>query len=265
METGLKGKVVIVAGASQGMGRATAEAFAAEGAIVAMCARTEATLQAAAAEIRKHNAAAVSSVFAKAVDVSDAAQVKAFVAEVAERFGGVDVCVANAAGPPPKTFLNISEQDWQSAFAMNFMSVVYLAREVIPLMQKKRWGRLITITSTSVRQPIPDLVLSSAIRPAVVGLVKTLAGEFGKDGITCNNVAPGYTTTERLAEVAGPRARAAGVSEEEIRARWAADVPMHRLGKPEEIADAIVWLASDRAAYITGQTLLVDGGIYKGM
>lgn len=262
METGLKGKVVLIAGASQGMGRASAEAFASEGAIVAMCARTDTTLQAAAAEIRKRRGA---DVFARAVDVSDPVQVKSFVAEIAQKFGGVDVCVANAAGPPPKTFLNISEKDWHSAFAMNFMSVVYLAREVIPLMQMKRWGRIVTITSTSVRQPIPDLVLSSAIRPAVVGLVKTLAGEFGKDGITCNNVAPGYTATERLAEVAGPRARAAGVSEDEIRARWAADVPLRRLGKPEEIADAIVWLASDRAAYITGHTLLVDGGIYKGM
>jgi len=262
METGLNGRVVLVAGASQGMGRACAEAFAAEGAIVAMCSRTDKTLQAAAAEVRKGSRV---EVFAKAVDVSDAGQVRSFVAELAQKFGGVDVCVANAAGPPPKTFLNISEQEWHSAFAMNFMSVVYLAREVIPLMQKKRWGRIVTITSTSVRQPIPDLVLSSAIRPAVVGLVKTLAGEFGKDGITCNNVAPGYTATERLAEVAGPQARAAGVSEDEIRARWAADVPLRRLGYPEEIADAIVWLASDRAAYITGQTLLVDGGIYKGM
>jgi 3-oxoacyl-[acyl-carrier protein] reductase len=262
METGLKGKVVLVAGASQGMGRACADAFAAEGAIVAMCARTDKTLQAASADVRKRSRA---EVFAKALDVSDPALVKTFVTEVAHKFGGVDVCVANAAGPPPKTFLHISDEDWQSAFAMNFMSVVYLAREVIPHMQKKRWGRIITITSTSVRQPIPDLVLSSAIRPAVVGLVKTLAGEFGKDGITCNNVAPGYTATERLAEVAGPRARAAGVSEEEIRARWAADVPLRRLGKPEEIADAILWLASERAAYITGQTLLVDGGIYKGM
>src|SRR5579864_6108913 len=144
METGLKGKVVLIAGASQGMGRACAEAFAAEGAIVAMCARTDKTLQAAAAEIRKHNRA---EVFAKAVDVSDAGQVKALVAEVASKFGGVDVCVANAAGPPPKTFLQISEKEWHSAFAMNFMSVVYLAREVIPLMQKTRWGRLVTITS----------------------------------------------------------------------------------------------------------------------
>ena len=262
MNTGLQGKVAIVAGASQGMGRATAHAFAAEGAVVAMCARTEKTLQAAAAEIRKATSA---EIFAQAVDVSDPSEVKQFVGEVASRFGQVNVCVANAAGPPPKTFLDISLEDWQSAFEMNFMSVVHLAREVIPHMQKSRWGRVIAITSTSVRQPIPDLVLSSSIRPGVVGLIKSLAMEFGKDGITFNNVAPGYTATERLIEVAGPRARAAGVSEEEIYQRWAADVPLKRLGKPQEIADAILWLASERASYVTGQTILVDGGIYKGM
>ncbi len=262
MESGLKGKVVIVAGASQGMGRATAQAFASEGAIVAICARTDKTLQAAAEQIRQETSA---QVFAMPVDVSDPEQVKLFVGGVAERFGRVDVCVANAAGPPPKTFLDISPNEWQSAFEMNFMSVVHLAREVIPHMRRNRWGRMITITSTSVRQPIADLVLSSSIRPAVVGLMKSMAIEFGKHGITFNNVAPGYTKTGRLTEVAGPRAQAAGVAEEEIYNRWAAEVPLKRLGKPEEIADAILWLASERASYVTGQTILVDGGIYKGM
>ncbi len=262
MDTGLKGKMVIVAGASQGMGRATAQAFAAEGAKVAMCARTEKTLQAAAEAIRKATSA---EIFAQPADVSDAFQVRKFVGDVIHKFGGVDVCVANAAGPPPKTFLDISTQDWQSAFAMNFMSVVHFAREVVPYMQNKKWGRLIAITSTSVRQPIPDLVLSSSIRPAVVGLMKSMAIEFGKDGITFNNVAPGYTATERLTEVAGPRAKVAGVSEKEIYERWANEVPLRRLGKPEEIADAILWLGSHQAAYVTGQTILVDGGIYKGL
>ncbi|HLF80899.1 MAG TPA: SDR family oxidoreductase, partial [Anaerolineales bacterium] len=130
---------------------------------------------------------------------------------------------------------------------------------------KNRWGRIVTITSVSVKQPIADLVLSNAVRASVVGLVKSLANEFGKDGILVNNVAPGYTATERLSELAGTRALAASVSEQEIYQRWAADVPLRRLGRPEEIADTIVWLASDRASYITGQTILVDGGIYKGL
>ena len=262
MQTGLKGKSVIVAASSQGMGRATAEAFAAVGARLAMCARNEKTLRSAADEIRsKHR----SDVFEQTLDVTDAEGVRHFVHTVAERFGGVDVCVTNAGGPPAKNFLSITHDDWHKAIETNFLSVVHFAREVIPHMQKKRWGRLITITSTSVRQPIADLVLSNSVRPAVVGLVKSLAVEFGKDGITVNNLAPGYTATDRLSELSKVRALAAGVSEQEIRERWAAEIPLRRLGQPEEIADAIVWLASDRAAYVTGQTILVDGGIYKGM
>ena len=148
---------------------------------------------------------------------------------------------------------------------VNFLSVVTLAREVIPHMQRKRWGRFITITSTSVRQPIPDLLLSNSVRPAVVGLIKSLAIEFGKDGLTFNNIAPGYTATERLSELSKVRALAAGTSEEQIRERWAQEIPLRRLGEPQEIADAIIWLASDRAAYVTGQTLVVDGGNYRGL
>ena len=262
MQAGLKGKSVIVAASSQGMGRSTAEAFAAEGARLAMCARNQKTLRAAADEIRgKYKA----EVFDQVLDVTDAEGVRRFVQAVAERFGGVDVCVTNAGGPPAKNFLSITPEDWHKAIETNFLSVVHFAREVVPHMQKKRWGRFITITSTSVRQPIPDLVLSNSVRPAVVGLVKSLAIEFGKDGITVNNIAPGYTATDRLSELSKVRALAAGVSEQEIRERWAAEIPLHRLGKPEEIADAILWLASDRAAYVTGQTIIVDGGIYKGV
>lgn len=262
MNTGLKGKVVFLAGSSEGMGRAAAEQFAQEGCVVAICSRTDEKIQQAAAEIRNSTGA---EVFAQQLDVTYGAGVEKFVADIVKRYGRVDVCVANAAGPPAKTFLQTSGEEWQQAFNMNFMSVVHLAREVIPQMQKNRWGRFITITSTSVRQPIPDLVLSSAIRPAVVGLVKSLASEFGKDNITVNNVAPGYTVTQRLTSLAGSRAKAAGVAEKDIYDKWAAEIPMKRLAQPEEVADAIVWLASERAAYITGQTIVVDGGNYKGM
>ena len=262
METGLKNRAVIVAASSQGMGRATAEAFAAEGARVAMCARNEKTLRAAADEIRqKHK----TEVFTQPLDVTDGEAVAGFVEAVAAKFGGVDVCVTNAGGPPAKNFLSLTPEEWRKAVELNFLSVVSFARAVIPYMQKNQWGRLITITSVSVKQPIADLVLSNAVRASVVGLVKSLANEFGKDGILVNNVAPGYTATERLSELAGTRALAAGVSEQEIYQRWAADVPVRRLGRPEEIADTIVWLASERASYITGQTILVDGGIYKGL
>jgi 3-oxoacyl-[acyl-carrier protein] reductase len=262
MELGLKGRGVIVAASSQGIGLATAEAFAREGAQVAMCARTDKTLQEAAARIQKDTGA---EVYAEAVDVTDPDRVHRFVEQVAKRFGRVDVCVANAGGPPAKNFLSISEDEWRTAVDMNFMSVVHMTKAVIPYMQRHRWGRIITITSVTVKQPVPELIMSNAVRAAVVGLVKSLSNEFGKDGILVNNVAPGYTATDRLKELAGVKALAGGVSPQQIYDGWAADAPVKRLGEPNEIADAIVWLASERASYITGQTLLADGGIYHGL
>jgi 3-oxoacyl-[acyl-carrier protein] reductase len=262
METGLKNRVAIVAASSQGIGRATAEAFAAEGCRVAMCARTNQTLQASAAQIRKQFNA---EVFAEAVDVTDAGAVHHFVESVVAKFGSVDICVANAGGPPARGFLAASMEEWQKAVDLNLLSTVYFAREVIPLMQRKRWGRIVTITSITTKQPVADLVLSNSVRAAVVGLVKSLANEFGKDGILVNNVAPGYTATERLKELAQSRSAAQGKGEKEISEGWAADTPLKRLGEPKEVADAIVWLASERSSYITGQTILVDGGLYKGL
>jgi 3-oxoacyl-[acyl-carrier protein] reductase len=262
MDLGLKGRGVIVTGSSQGMGRAAAELFAREGAQVAMCARTEKTLREAADQIRHQTGA---EIYAEPVDVTDGAAVQRFVEQVAKRFGRIDVCVANAAGPPAKNFLSISTDEWRKAVDQNFLSVVHLAKAVIPYMQRHRWGRIITITSVSVKSPIPDLILSNAVRAAVVGLVKSISNEFGKDGILANNVAPGYTTTERLKELAGTRSLAAGSSLETIYEQWAADAPLKRLADPKEVADVIVWLASERASYITGQTVVVDGGIYHGL
>jgi 3-oxoacyl-[acyl-carrier protein] reductase len=262
METGLKGRVAIVPASSQGIGRATAEAFAAEGCRVAMCARNDQTLQAAVERIEKQYRA---EVFAQALDVTDAEAVHRFVDAVVSKFGGVDVCVTNAGGPPAKGFLAASLEEWRKAVDANFLSTVYFAREVIPHMQRKQWGRIITITSITTKQPVPDLVLSNAVRAAVVGLVKSLANEFGKDGILVNNVGPGYTATDRLKELAKARSAASGKSEKEISEGWSADTPLKRLGEPREVADAIVWLASERASYVTGQTLLVDGGLYKGL
>jgi 3-oxoacyl-[acyl-carrier protein] reductase len=262
VESGLKDRVAIVAASSQGIGRAAAEAFAAEGARVAMCARNQKALAAAAEEIR---ARYQREVFAQPLDVTDSPGIAAFVEAVVRRFGGVDICVTNAGGPPAKNFLSTTSEEWQKAAELNFLSVVHFARAVIPHMQRKRWGRIVTITSVAVKQPIADLVLSNAVRSAVVGLVKSLANEFGKDGVTVNNVAPGYTMTERSKNLAGTRALAAGVSPEEIVKRWEAEVPLRRLARPEEVADAILWLASERASYVTGQTILVDGGAYKGL
>ena len=262
MDTGLKNRIAIVAASSQGIGRATAEALAAEGCRVAMCARNPQTLQAAAEGIGKQCG---TQMFAQALDVTDAEAVHRFVEAVASKFGGVDICVTNAGGPPAKGFLAASVEEWQKAVDANFLSTVYFAREVIPHMQRKHWGRIITITSITTKQPVPDLVLSNAVRAAVVGLVKSLANEFGKDGILVNNVGPGYTATDRLKELAKTRSAATGMSEQEIFEGWSADAPLKRLGEPREVADTIVWLASERASYVTGQTVLVDGGLYKGL
>jgi 3-oxoacyl-[acyl-carrier protein] reductase len=262
MDLGLKNRVALVAASSQGIGLATAEAFAAEGCRVAMCARNRQRLEAAAEKIRKQYAV---EVLARAFDVTAPADVSGFVAEVAATFGSVDICVTNAGGPPAKGFLTATLDDWQRAIDANFLSTVYFAREVVPHMQRRHWGRIITITSITTKQPIADLVLSNAVRGAVVGLVKSMANEFGKDGILVNNVGPGFTATDRMKELAKARSAASGKTEQEISDGWAADAPLKRLGEPREVAEMIVWLASERAAYVTGQTVLVDGGMYKGL
>jgi 3-oxoacyl-[acyl-carrier protein] reductase len=262
METGLKNKVAMVAGSSQGIGRAVAEALAAEGCRLALCSRTLQTLESTAEQIRRRHKV---EVFCQAVDVRDAKAVHDFVEATVAKFGSADICVTNAGGPPAKGFLAATLEDWQKAVEQNFLSTVYFARDVIPHMQKKHWGRIITITSITTKQPVPDLVLSNAVRTSVVGLVKSLANEFGKDGILVNNVGPGYTATDRLKELAKARSTRSGESEKAIFDGWAVDSPLKRVGEPREIADAVVWLASDRASFVTGQTLLVDGGAYKGL
>jgi 3-oxoacyl-[acyl-carrier protein] reductase len=262
LDFGLKGRSVLVAASSDGIARAAAEKFAAEGARVAMCSRDPKKLNAAAAAIRdKYHA----EVIAEALDVTDAPAVEAFVSQVAQQFGGVDVCVTNAGGPPAKMFFATTDEEWHRAVELNFMSVIHFARAVLPWMQKKQWGRLVTITSITVRQPVADLIYSNAVRAGVLGLVKSLANEFGKDGITVNNVGPGYTATERLKQLIAKRSQDLGITAEEFEQRLGMDAPLKRVGQPEEVADAIVWLASDRASFITGQTILVDGGLFKGL
>jgi 3-oxoacyl-[acyl-carrier protein] reductase len=262
METGLKNRVAIVAASSQGIGRAAAEGLASEGCRVAMCARNPQTLEAAAGQIQKQYSA---EVFAQPLDVTDPEAVHRFVDAVVSKFGAADICVTNAGGPPAKGFLAATLEEWDKAIDQNFLSTVYFARAVIPHMQRKHWGRILTITSVTTKQPVADLVLSNAVRAGVVGLVKSLANEFGKDGILVNNVAPGYTATDRLKNLAKARSASQGKTEKEVFEAWAADAPLKRVAEPREIADAIVWLASERASFITGQTILVDGGTYKGM
>jgi 3-oxoacyl-[acyl-carrier protein] reductase len=262
METGLRKRLAIVAASSQGIGRATALGFAAEGANLALCARNPEALNEVAEEARRVHGV---EVYTENFDVSDDGRVRRFAAAAHSRFGRVDICVTNAGGPPSKQFADTTMEEWDRAYQLNLRSIVSFAHAVLPYMRQSRWGRLITITSVSVRQPIPDLVLSNTIRTGVLGLVRSLASQSGPFNITVNNVGPGYTATERMTNLAEGRAKAAGIPVAQFEAQLAKDVPLGRIANPEEVADAIVWLASERASYITGQTILVDGGAYRGL
>jgi 3-oxoacyl-[acyl-carrier protein] reductase len=262
MDLGLRNRVAIVAASSQGLGKAVAQGLAREGAKLALCARTEATLQATAEAIRQ---TAGVEVLARPLDVTDYEAVRRFVAATQERFGRVDICVTNAGGPPAKPFAQTTVEDWQAGVNLNLMSTLYFAREVLPLMQRQRWGRLITITSAAVKQPIDNLILSNAVRSAVSGLMKSLSNEYAPYNVLVNNVCPGYTLTARLDQLAARLATAEGVAPEQIRERWAAAIPLRRLGQPEEFANLVVFLASECASYITGVSIAVDGGFVKGI
>lgn len=262
MNLGLKDRVAIVAASSQGLGKAVAMGLAREGAKLALCARTEATLKEAASEI--HGETGV-EVMARAVDVTGHGQVRHFVAETMAQFGRIDICVANAGGPPSKSFEDTTVEEWQQTSELNLMSTVYLAKETLPIMQQRQWGRFIAITSVSVKQPIDNLILSNSVRAGVSGLVKTLANEYGPHNILVNNVCPGFTATARLISLADTLAAKEGVSAREIEDRWAREAPLRRIGQPEEFANLVVFLASERASYITGTSIAVDGGLIKGL
>lgn len=262
MDLGLKGKVALVAGASQGIGLATALLFAREGARVAMCARTEATLNEAAAMIRKETGA---DVLPLAADMSRAEDIRNFVAQSAAHFGRVDAIVNNAGGPPPGEFMKFSDEDWDKAYQLSFMSTMRMTREAVPHMRKAGGGRVVNITSFAVKEPVAGLVLSNAIRSAVIGLAKTLARELAKDGILVNNVCPGRIHTERAQKLNEARAARMNRPFEDINREMAAEVPLGRYGTAGEAADLIVFLASERASYITGTTIQVDGGLVRAI
>jgi 3-oxoacyl-[acyl-carrier protein] reductase len=262
METGLRDRVAIVAASSQGIGRAAALALAAEGAHLALCARNAEALQKVAAAAQTQYGVRT---YTEAFDVADDRRVREFVEAVHRHFGRIDICVTNAGGPPAKPFLDTAMSEWDTAYQLNLRSIVSFAQAVLPYMRERRWGRIVTITSVTVKQPVPELVLSNSIRAGVLGLVRSLATQFGPDNITVNNVGPGFTATSRMQELAETNARKAGVSVAEYEAQLAKNVPLGRMAQPEEIADAIVWLASERASYVTGQTVLVDGGVYRGL
>lgn len=262
MDLGLKDRVAIVAASSEGLGKAVALGLGREGAKLALCARTEATLAATAQEIRHETGV---EVLARPVDVTVEDHVRGLVQATLAQFGRLDVVVTNAGGPPSKSFAATTLDDWQRAVQLNFMSTLYFARETLPVMQKRKWGRFITITSIAVKQPVEGLVLSNSVREAVVGLVKTLSNEYGGDNVLVNNVCPGFTRTARLDDLSGRLAASEGVDPAEIHRRWSSQIRLGRLGTPEEFANLVVFLASERASYITGASISVDGGFAKGV
>ena len=262
MDLGLRGKVALVVAASKGLGKAVAMELSREGAHVAIVARTEAELQAAAEEIRR---VAGNRVLALPADVSVAAEIEALGRAVEAEYGRVDILVNNAGGPRPGTFADMTDEDWLSAVNLNLLSAIRLSRWVLPGMRQRRWGRIINMTSFSVKQPVPNLILSNVARVGVVSMAKTLSRQVAGEGITVNNVCPGYVITDRLRNLAASNARTENKTPEEIIAGWESSIPAGRLGRPEELAALIAFLASERAAYITGTTVQVDGGLLQGL
>ncbi len=262
MDLRLKDKVSLVAGSSKGLGKAVAEGLAAEGSHIMLCARTEEKLKIVASELAK--AYGVTVLYYKA-DLSNTMQVKELLEYTKKKYGKVDILVNNAGGPPTGTFLDFDEDRWIEAFRLNFLSLVTLTRGVIPKMMEQRWGRIINLTSVAVKQPIDGLILSNGIRAGIIGLSKTLATELAPYNITVNNICPGYTKTERVQDLSRELAKKEGVEQKLIFSRWEEKIPMGRLADPNEIADLAVFLASERASYITGTTIQVDGGYYRGL
>jgi 3-oxoacyl-[acyl-carrier protein] reductase len=262
MDLGIKDRVALVAAASQGLGYACALELAREGARVFLCSRDEARASAAARRIHE---ATGSSVAGFAADVTDEAAAERFVSLAESQAGKVDILVNNSGGPASGTFAQSDLDAFRTAWELAGLSAIRLAKLVLPGMRQRKWGRIINITSISVKQPIDGLLLSNTVRAALTGWAKTLSNEVAADNVTVNNIAPGYTLTEKQYEHATTRGSAQGKSQEEMIQLWASQTPMNRLAAPDEIGAAVAFLASERASYITGITLQVDGGWTKGL
>jgi 3-oxoacyl-[acyl-carrier protein] reductase len=262
MELGLRNKIALVAASSQGLGRAIAESLSEEGATVAVCSRDKKILAATAKEISTKTKG---EVFPVPCDVSHAEDVEKLVRTVIKKFGTIHILVNNAGGPPVETFDRLSDAHWAKGVELTMMSAIRLTRAVIPFMQKQQWGRIITVNSIAGKQPIQELVISSALRPGLIGLHKVLATQYAKDGILINTVCPGFVMTKRQEEISLVRSSKANITVQEYMRLQAKEIPLGRYGTPQEIADVVAFLASTRASFLTGATISVDGGMTRGL
>lgn len=262
MDLGLKNKIAVVAAASQGLGKAAALALAQEGATVVIFSRRQKEIIEAAEEIQKITQ---STVVPFVADVTNSNALLQVISETQKRFGTIHVLVNNAGGPPTGDILSLTDEDWRKGHELTLMSMVRLTRAVLPMMIQQRWGRIMTITSVAAKQPINELLLSSAIRPGILGLTKVLANQYAKHNITVNTICPGHIFTKRQEELAASRAAAQHISVEQYLHETASAIPAGRLGKPEEIGAVVAFLASEQASYINGTNFLVDGSAAKGI
>lgn len=262
MNLSLEGRCAVVCAASKGLGRATALSLAREGARVAICARTADALEAAAREIRDATGALIVPIVA---DVCRAPDVERLIERAAQELGAIDILVTNTGGPRSGPFVGLSDADWHEAIDSILLSVVRLSRAVIPHMRRRGGGRIINITSISAKQPVEGLVLSNALRAGITGLARTIANELAPDNILVNCVAPGYTATDRVVDLAEAAAEREGITPDAVQQRTLAQIPLRRLATTEEFADVVTFLASGRASYVTGTTLQIDGGYTKGL
>ncbi len=267
VDLGIKGRTALVCAASRGFGKAVAMQLASEGVHVAMCARGAADLEKAAAQVRRAAQAAGHpdiQVLARSVDVTAEEAMADFVTAVERDLGPVGMALVNAGGPPAGRFFELEGEAWDAAYRLNLASAAALCRRVLPGMMERGWGRIVQITSVSVRQPVENLVLSSVIRPAAHALVRCLADEAAPRGVTVNSVAPGFHATSAVERLIDRKIRDEGCTREDVLAGWTKEIPMRRLGKPEELAALVVFLMSEAAGYITGQCLTADGGWVRG-
>ena len=258
MDLGLNNKIALVTAASQGLGKASALSIANEGATVIICSRDKEKISKAAKDIKDQSG---SEVIFFQTDLSEEIEINKMVEDIIKKYGRIDILVNNTGGPKAGFFDDITDNDWLSTFESTFLSAVRLTRSVLPSMKRNKWGRIINISSVSAKQPIDNLILSNGVRMSVHGWAKTLSNQIASENILINNVCPGFTKTERVEGLVSLQAKDLDISEDQVLDTISNNIPIKRVGKPEELADLVAFLASEKSSYITGQSIAVDGGV----